>query len=150
MPEKKFAISYGLEARDIGRGSGRDYTAAEGMLAAATLDVFAIVNGEARLLELKVGTGWHPHPSRHPQVMTQAYLAAKASGVDTIRATLLQVSEKHLDAREHVFDVFDLLEIGERMATWAKADVTPKPGEHCYRCRVIGCASRQKKEGVAA
>jgi hypothetical protein len=150
VPEAKFAMGYDMQAVSLGHGSGRDYDAAAGKLVAATLDVFVIKDGVARLAELKVGRGHHNFPDRHFQVRCQSLLATKAHGVSEIASTLLQVNEGGAEARTARLDVFDLLSIEDDWARIAQGDVTPKPGPWCGRCRVQGCPVRFEKEGKAA
>jgi hypothetical protein len=151
-PEVKFAISPDLERCEKLHASGeRDYSEAEPWaLLACTVDIVWLEHDMGHVFELKTGNSWYPPPNQFAQTLVQSLLVARTYGFDEVGCTLIKATEKECVGVTSKVDVFDLLDVEQKLREFNERSTEPRPGPWCGRCRVTQCNRRMPKEGRAA
>lgn len=124
------------EARELGRGLQRDYSAAPAGWVCGTADGVWMDGSTVVVLEVK--TGWEPHGDAedHAQLATLCTMAARAYGVESARGILVHVREDSCRVTMARLDTLALDGHEMDMARWVDGDGSraPRPGDHCARC----------------
>ena len=140
--EVKLAWSTLDTARELGRGSDRDYSAAEADEFVGTADIIGLTEDTAVVIDAKSGSRWLPPARESWQLKMLALAACRAYGKPRARIALLflREGEESPSWSTHDLDEMDLDLIAadlRQLASRLTADAPIVEGDHCRYCPAI-------------